>query len=276
MPDSEALTPDTKAGQAGIGATGDEAVPGTRESAGGLHYPEPASDPVTHWLLLALGAVVILWLAGVLSALAFGMLTPSKSPRTVTERNIALLQEQVQTGKAETIAWARYIDALTTAGQYSKARDVVNTALAQAKSDRSYILAEQARLEFMTKDYSAAVSSADKAIAAADAEYQAKIASNQAKQIAAGAVMPDSWGLGVLTKSQAQAASGDKAAAIKTLDVYLAENATDSDVLVRRADLKAATGDTAGAQKDYRQALKYIPDYKPALDGLAKIGAGAQ
>jgi hypothetical protein len=35
-------------------------------------------------------------------------------------------------------------------------------------------------------------------------------------------------------------------------------------------------GDTAGAKADYNAALKYIPGYKPALDGLDKIGAGAK
>jgi tetratricopeptide (TPR) repeat protein len=276
MPESESLTPSEDADARGAGATRADEAGGGKASVEEVRFEAPRSDPVVRWLLIGISAVVILWLAGIFSALVFGMLTPSKSPRTATERNIALLSEQVQSGQADTIAWARYIDALVTAGQYSKARDVASTALTQAKSDKSYILAEQARLEFVTKDYSGAVGTADKAIAAADAEYQAKQTANTARHIAQGATRPDSWGLAVLTKAQSQSASGDKAGAIKTLDVYLAQTPTDSDILTQRGDLKAATGDVAGATKDYRQALKFIPDYKPALAGLSKIGAGAK
>ena len=40
-----------------------------------------------------------------------------------------------------------------------------------------------------------------------------------------------------------------------------------------RATAKMQVGDKKGAEADYRAALKYIPDYQPALDGLKQIGA---
>ena len=43
--------------------------------------------------------------------------------------------------------------------------------------------------------------------------------------------------------------------------------------LVTRASAKVQLGDKKGAAADYRAALKYIPDYQPALDGLKQIGA---
>ena len=39
-----------------------------------------------------------------------------------------------------------------------------------------------------------------------------------------------------------------------------------------RAQAKAKVGDKQGAANDYRAALKYIPDFQPALDGLKQIG----
>ena len=56
-------------------------------------------------------------------------------------------------------------------------------------------------------------------------------------------------------------------------DVYLKEQPTAADVLVKRGTTKVEVGDEKGAEADFRAALKFIPDYQPALDGLEQIGA---
>jgi tetratricopeptide (TPR) repeat protein len=230
-------------------------------------------DPVARWLLLAVIGVIVLWVAGMFSAVLFGVLAPPKAPRTAAERDLVLLRQQVQSGTANTRTWAQYIDVLVTAGQLSKARESIGLALPQAKADKSFILAEQARLYLVEKDYPDAVHSADEAVAQAEAEYQAQAKANAARQITAGAQLPSSWDLALLTKARALTSSGDNANAVKAYNSYLEKNKTDADIIVRRGDAKAALGDTAGAGTDYRTALKFIPDFKPALDGLDRIGA---
>ncbi len=77
----------------------------------------------------------------------------------------------------------------------------------------------------------------------------------------------------LLIKAESQVELGDTKAALKSLDEYIEGKPTAADVLVRRADLLAETGDKKGAERDYRAALKFIPDDEAALAGLEKIGA---
>ena len=76
-----------------------------------------------------------------------------------------------------------------------------------------------------------------------------------------------------MAKANALSALGDNAGAVKAFDAYLKVAPIDSDVLVLRGLAKVKAGDKAGAAADYRAALKYIPDDKPALNGLKQIGA---
>ena len=85
--------------------------------------------------------------------------------------------------------------------------------------------------------------------------------------------MPASYQTAALAKAAALITTKDYAGAIKVYDIYLADQPVDSDVLVQRATAKIQVGDKKGAEADFRAALKYIPDYQPALDGLKQIGA---
>jgi tetratricopeptide (TPR) repeat protein len=227
-------------------------------------------------LTLAAVVVVAIWIAGLVSAILFGVVTQPKAPRTVVERDLVVYRETVQSGTADTKTWAHYIDVLITAGQLSEANTVINSTLSEAKADRSFVLAERARLRLVERDFAQAVVSADEAIAAAEKEHDAEISANESGAAARDVPLPESWGLAILTKASALTEAGDHAAAVKAYDSYLADNPTDSEVLVRRGDQKAAAGDTSGATSDYQNALEYVPDFVPALDGLKKIGAGAR
>jgi tetratricopeptide (TPR) repeat protein len=233
------------------------------------------ADPVIRWLTIGIFAVIILWLAGMASALVFGLITPPKAPRTETERDLITLSAQVDSGKATTQVYAAYINVLINAGQLGKAQDALNEALATAKNDRSYLYAQQAQLALANKDYQGTEAAADKAMTQAQAELKAfednNVANNRRRD--AGAVMPDSYTQAALAKAQALMAMKDYPNAIKALDAYVKEAPGDSDILVQRGLLKAQTGDNAGAAADFRAALKFIPDYQPALDGLKQIGA---
>jgi hypothetical protein len=181
----------------------------------------------------------------------------------------------VDSGKATTQTYAAYIGVLINAGQLSQAQQALNEALATAKTDRSYLIAQQAQLALAQKDYAGTVTAANKAMSQAQAELKAfednNVTNNRRRD--AGAVLADSYTTAALAEAQAYIASSNAPAAIKALDLYLAQSPTDSDVLVQRGLLKVKTGDKTGAAADFRTALKYIPDYQPALDGLKQIGA---
>jgi predicted Zn-dependent protease len=247
-----------------------DSVPGSQSP----RRPQRTSDPVVRWLIFAIFGVVILWLVAFLSALMFGVVMPTGAPRTEAERNLSLLTAQVDTGKATTQVYAQYIGALISAGQLSKAQSALDQSLKVAKTDRSYLLMEQTELDMANQDYKAAVTAADQAMAEAQKELKAfeddNIKNNRVAS--AGAVLPTSYSTAALDKATALLQSKDYAGEIKALDVYLVQQPTDSDILVMRAQAKAKVGDKQGAANDYRAALKYIPDFQPALDGLKQIG----
>ena len=248
--------------------------PATRSRPAQTAPHRRVDDPVIARLKLAIIVVIVTWLAGILSAVMFGTFNLAHPPRTSTENEIEQFAGVVQSGKAGSQTYARYVDTLVRAGQLSKAQQALDKAIKVAKTDKSYLYAQQARLSFAQKDYKGAVAAADKAMAEAKKELKAFKAANVAanRNPNAAAVMPDSFSTAALAKADALVQSKDYANAIKAYDSYVKVRPVDSDVLVQRASVKVRIGDKKGAEADYRVALKYIPDYKPALDGLKQIG----
>lgn len=237
--------------------------------------PQRSADPVIRWLTLAILGVIILWLAGVVSALFFGQIDPAGQPRTAVERDLNYFSNLVQSGKASSTTYAQYIDTLIRAGQLARAQSLLDQLLQGARTDKSYLLAEQAELALANKDYDGVLTSADIAMAEAEKELKAFKDANVVADRSpnAGARMPDSYSTAALAKATALVQMKNHAEAVKAFGVYLKVNPTDSDILVMRALSKVQLGDKKGAGTDYRAALKYIPDYQPALDGLKQIGA---
>lgn len=257
-------------------ASADRAAAGSASGRPPLAYPGVrGQDPVIQWLMMAILAVIILCLAAVLSAIVFGLFNQNGAPRTEVEHELAFYSSKVQGGKADNETFALYVDALATAGQLSKANEALSQALRTAKDDKSYLYAEQARLLLDQKAYQQAVTAADKAMAEAQRELAAFKAANVAanRKANAGAVLADSYSTAALAKANALISVNDHAGAIKAFDSYLVVHADASDVLVARGQEKVRAGDKTGAAADFREALKYIPDFQPALDGLKQIGA---
>lgn len=244
-------------------------------SAAAPAYPQHKGDPVTRWLIVVIVAIVILVLAAILSALFFGVFNTSGAPRTQVERDLKYYSQALESGKATSQTISFYIDTLIRAGQLSKARDTLDQALKSVKKDKSYVFASQANLSLAEQDYQAAVKNADKAMAEAEKELaafkQRNVENNRRED--AGAAMPDSFTSAALVKASALLALKNVKGAIDAYDAYLKVSPTDADILVLRGQKKAENGDNKGAEKDFRAALKFIPDYQPALEGLQKIGA---
>lgn len=236
------------------------------------------SDPVVRWLLIALLGVIVFFLVAGISALAFGLFGPPRAPRTLLERDLGTYGALVKAGQADARTTASYAGALIDSGQLSEARNVLEEALATAGSDTSYLLLQQARLEYASKDWERSAETAGKARETADAELKARLAELAGKGIKPKieTERPGSWLLAAHLEGDAFAEAGDAASAVAAYDRYLTVSPVDSDILVARGLLKADSGDKAGAESDFRQALKYIPEYQPALDALEGIGVSAQ
>lgn len=257
-------------------APGQDREPSTDE---GREIQTPAhGDPVVRMLILALLGGVVLFLVAIVSAMVFGFLRPPQAPRTLAEKNLATYGVKVDAKTADAKTWASYIAALIDAGQLSKAKEVLAAASKSAQSDKSFLLVQQARLQYVTKDYAGCVKTSDRALVEAEKELELTVAELKAKGITQSPEKsrPKSWLAAAHLKGDALAEMKDTAGAIKTYDAYLKVSPTDADILAVRGRLRARQGDKAGAEKDFREALRFIPDYQPALDGLKEIGAAAK
>jgi len=231
-------------------------------------------DPVVRRLALIGAGMLILWLAGILSALVFGLLTPSDVPRTSAERSLMVYEQALEeTTSVDPLLWADYAKALTEAKQYSRAQSVINNAMKAVKTKKSAVMLEQTRLYVARGDWSKALEWAKKT----ETEIQKEIDKDQKALDAQGIVTspetPRAKKEVYLIKADALIGQKDDKAAIAAYDEHLEFSPTSADVYVMRGDLKADAGDKSGAEADYRECLKYIPDFQPAIDGLEKIGA---
>ena len=60
--------------------------------------------------------------------------------------------------------------------------------------------------------------------------------------------------------------------AVAAFDIFMKTNPTASDVLIDRGNAKVELKDKAGAEKDFREALRFGPDNPEAKAGLKRIG----
>ncbi len=249
----------------------DEETPGTPAPA--PSRPSIMRDPVVRRMAYVAFGLVGVFLLLVVSALITGVVTPS-GPRTLSEREVAVSAAAVEEGSTDTAVWGEYIAALISDGQYGRARSVI--AQGRKSLDDSataeFSLAET-RLYYAQKQYKKAITSAEKTKTQIQKAYDALIAQGGVVEKTAMLVgRPANYDDATLLEAQAYRALKDWKNALAFYDEYIKDNAGASDVLVDRGNVKIDMGDTTGAEKDFREALRFVPDDPEALAGLKKIG----
>ena len=231
-------------------------------------------DPAVRLMAYGAAGLVILFLVTVIGALITGVTAPT-GPRTVAERDLMVASDQVNQG-AVGEAYAPYINALTGTGDLGQARVVLAQARASIVGTMPFTALDlsEARLLTAEKKYSEAAAMADKAMKGYQAQYDKAIAqggkaATQARQLGRAAGFYES----VLVKAYAYVNLRRYGDAVKAFDIYIKARPTAADILVDRGNAKAEMKDKAGAEKDFREALKYVPYDTEAKAGLKKIGA---
>jgi len=229
-------------------------------------------DPVVRTMAWVAAGLVALYLAGVASALIFGIIG-NDAPRTRAEQALFAAEARVQAGEADVETIASFAAALIDVGQYSRAQRVIDEGLETVDQSRgAELTVEQARLHLGRQDFDAAVTTADEAQEIINATYEQELAGSGASQSSAYG-RPDSYYLSLLIEAEAYTSLGDSESAIAAYDEYLDELTTASNIYVKRGELKLEVGDAAGAEEDFNAALRFVPDDEAALAGLEKIGA---
>lgn len=231
-------------------------------------------DAVTRYLGYGIVFLVLCILCLVIYALVTGVFAPP-APRTAAEASKVIAETAVKENPGNGRAWAALAQTRFAEGDEAGAWDAIEQGTALVK-DHSIIYLRTTELELLIaagrddEAYEKAVKYADE-----EAQYRAKEAADLA---ARGITIPEGVGdygeterLYVL-KATAEGNVGKFEDAIKTLDFVLTLNDRAADVLALRGWAKLKTGDEAGAKEDFEAALRYIPDYQSAKDGLAALG----
>lgn len=230
-------------------------------------------DPVVRGMSYAAVGIVILFLVTVISALLTGVLAPS-GPRTLAEREAAVAGAAVRAGSADTAVWGQYISSLIAQGQYARAKSVIADGRASIEDSATaeFTLAE-ARLYSAQGQYEQAVEMADVAMAQMKDYHETLLASGGSTARAAKLDgLPDNYYSALLVKAYALRDLGRYEDAVEVFDLYIEDNPTAADILIDRGMARIETGDTTGAEEDFRSALQFLPDSPEALAGLERIG----
>lgn len=261
MSDVEPLATNVPEGDASQGA------PGPRSST--------FRDPVVRIGTYVAIGLVILFLATVVGALVTGVVQPrTGGPRSAAERELLIAAAAAGPG-ATGEAWAPYVDALVANGDLRKARVALEAARASvvATATAPDLDLSEARLLSAEKRYEQATEAADKAMTGYVAERDARVAAAAGTAATAEqAALVDGYYYAALVRAYAYVELRQWKDAVGMFDVYLAQNPTAADILVDRGNAKAGMNDNAGAEKDFREALRFVPYDEEAKAGLKRIG----
>jgi len=236
--------------------------------------PSMFADPVVRWMAFLAFSLVALFLALIVGALLTGATDPS-GPRTVEEKEIALAREAISTNSADPSAWGTYIGALIADRQYARASSAIVDG--KASSDDSatadFALAE-ARLAAAREQHADAVKAVERARKQIITSHERIIkAGGQPAQEAKLDGYAENYYAATLVAAFAYRELGELDKAIAEFDTYLGRYPRAADILIDRGNAKADVGDKAGAESDFKEALKYLPGDAAALAGLKRIGA---
>jgi tetratricopeptide (TPR) repeat protein len=231
------------------------------------------ADPVVRIMVFVSIGLVVLFLVTVLGTLVTGVVGTPTGPRSAAERQLATALDQSKGKVGE--ATAPYINALITAGNLSAARVALTEARGSVVTTvpLSDLDLAEARLFGAEKKYPEAIALADTAMKGYKAEYDQWAKQNPEKASAIkNPIYAQDYYNAVLVKAEALAQLKRWKDAIGAFDIYLATNATASDILIERGNAKAELNDKAGAEKDFRAALMFVPYDEEAKAGLKRIG----
>jgi tetratricopeptide (TPR) repeat protein len=232
--------------------------------------PPLLADPVVRILAYASLGLVILFVATVIGVIGTGVIAPT-GPRSVAERQLLITSAQVGTTGA---ASAPYINALVAAGDLTAARVALSQARGSVSATESVSDLDLAEARLLSADaqYENAVTLADKAIKGYKAKHDALVAKAGTTANTARIGYGEDYYNASLVKAYALVALGRWKDAVTAFDLYMSVNPTASDILIDRGNAKVELKDKAGAEKDFREALRFVPYDEEAKAGLKKIG----
>ena len=255
------------------GAAGDSAP---QEAPSAAPAPTKAGvfgDPVVRFMAYVAIGLVILFLATTVGAILTGVFSP-RGARSSAERELLIAAAVATAPGATAEAWAPYVNALVSTGNLRKARAVLNRArVSVVATDAPDLDLAEARLLRAQKRYEQAAAMAEKAMKGYESERAARVAASAAATKPADPILlVEDYYNAALVKAYALIELRRWEDAVGMFDLYISRHPSAADILVDRGNAKAGMKDKAGAEKDFREALRFVPYDKDAKAGLKRIG----
>lgn len=237
---------------------------------------EQAADSTNRWLVVGIFGVVILLLTFLLYGLIAGVLNPP-APRTAVEFAMQRAEATIQAKPESGRDWADYALLLYKTGDKAKAKATIKKARKVLKNN-SLVYVNNAEIEILLREgkNAEALKAADAELKY-DAEERKKLDIERAKR---GVKMPVEYQREMnkvtidtlVMKARAQSALKKYDDAITSLAYAIYADPQAADVIVMRGELFLKVGNKEAAKNHFVEALKFIPDYEPALNGLKRLG----
>lgn len=228
---------------------------------------EPRRDPLIRWMMI-MSLMLVIVILGTTVSVVFFLLGMRGAPRTAAERSVYVMEIQAKEKPNDADAWFKLAYAYMNAKRFDDAQRAIDRGR-KVKKTGAFALAE-ADLAKTAGHYEEALSRYNKAEKEIYADQARQVRENAKKQIS---MKPSPRLLLEVHIGRASVLQelGQDQKAVKDLTEAVELDPTDSFAWATLGDLHAKLGKSKDAKTAYENALKYIPDYQPAISGLEKL-----
>lgn len=233
-------------------------------------------DQVIQWMWLAILAVIVLIVTAVLWIVVTGIMDPP-APRSYHERQLDLLETVVKEKPTVPRAWADYARAFIAAKQYSRAERVLDKGDRAVGEETPELTVERARLAVHTGETEEALKLLAHALKVTKAKRAKEIAEMTKKGVTVDPRIVHSEEMAAAAEMQGDMLASEErwAEAVESYGVAIFEKPENVDYLVKRGAVYIQMDEPKKAKADFEAALVYVPDYQPAVAGLARLEKGS-
>ncbi len=235
-----------------------------------VEEPAPAFrlDPVSRWLLgVSFGLIVVLLVTT--GAMLYYLTTLNHAPRTAIEREVVVWETAVVERPGDAQAWGQLAYAYAAAERWGDALDTVDRGI-KTTDQKALVVVEADILRFAGR-YTEARAAYDRA----ETEIKNLVARVKEEQQKKGVYVEqtDQSLTGVFYgRALTRYELGDLDGAIEDVKKAIALAPEQASMSVTLGEYYLEAGEKQKAREMFTAALKYIPDYQEALDGLQRAG----
>jgi tetratricopeptide (TPR) repeat protein len=229
-------------------------------------------DTMTKRLLVA-SAVLVALILVMTGAIVYFASLGRTVPRTAIERDMIVARQQTHLTPRDPNAWIALVSADIAGGDYDEAASGLSAL--KLLTDQAVVPLLRGDLATAKGDLSGARSFYAQAAAQGKKDRDAELAKAAESGVNPSQVKPSQpMIMAYLALGRLDVQAKDYLSAVKDLKAAVAADPTAADSQAALGDAQALAGQKQAAAVSYRNALKFVPDFKPALDGLKRLEEG--